>query len=295
MELVPIHPGLFLLPGANQGRYPFSHSILVDSDSVCLIDAGCGMSALEQVLEVATPDLIVISHAHPDHTSGCWMFEDVPLHVPVMSLRDVGDVDRMAERFAPPPLRAAYKAFIQGSMGFEGFAPSHTYDAGSTFDFGKARLVAIHAPGHTDDHMCFFDTATGILLATDVDLTLFGPWYGDPESDIEAFKKSIRSLMDLEPRVVVTSHGGIFRDDLQQRFERFLEVIHMRHGAIAELIRRERTLDELVAFSPIYRGAQPASRALVTMWEREMIRKHLDLLILEGRAHQTAQGFIARR
>ena len=295
MELVTIHPGLFLLPGASQGRYPFSHSILVDSDIVCLIDAGCGMGALEQVLEVATPDLIVLSHAHPDHASGCWMFEDVPLHVPVMSLQDVGDVDRMAERFAPPPLRPIYKAFIQGSMGFEGFQPSHTYDAGTAFDFGKARLVAVHAPGHTNDHMCFFDTATGILLATDVDLTAFGPFYGDPEADIQTFEQSIRSLMDLEPRIVVTSHGGVFREGIQERFDRFLAVIQIRHGAIAELIRTERSLDELVSLSPIYRGAAPAPADLVAMWEREMIHKHLDLLILEGRARQTERGFLARR
>ena len=66
MELVPIQPGMFLVPGANNGQYPFSHSVLIDSEVVCLIDAGCGLSVLEQVQEVVTPDLIVASHAHPD-------------------------------------------------------------------------------------------------------------------------------------------------------------------------------------------------------------------------------------
>jgi len=293
VELRAIHPGLFLLPGVNGGQYPFSNSVLVDSDTVCLIDAGCGMAALEEVLEVATPDLILISHAHPDHLSGCWMFEDVPIHVPVMSLDDVGDIDRMADRFATSEHRKSYKAFIQGSMGFEGFQPSHTYDAGTSFDFGQVRLVAVHTPGHTDDHMSFFDTATGILVAGDVDLTPFGPWYGDPESDIERFEDSIRSLMDLEPRIVVTGHGGIFKDRIQQRFQHYLDVIRMRHGAIAELIRTERSIEDLVAFSPIYRG-RPYAPDLVAMWEEAMITKHLELLILEGRAHKTAKGYVAR-
>ena len=81
VELLPILPGIFLLPGANGGSFPFSNSVLVDSDTVCLIDAGCGLAQLEAGLEIATPDLILITHAHPDHISGCWMFDDVPLHI----------------------------------------------------------------------------------------------------------------------------------------------------------------------------------------------------------------------
>ncbi|MDY0005048.1 MAG: MBL fold metallo-hydrolase [Polyangia bacterium] len=294
MELLPILPGIFLLPGANGGSFPFSNSVLVDSDTVCLIDAGCGLAQLEAGLEIATPDLILITHAHPDHISGCWMFDDVPLHVPAMSRADVGDLDRMARRFAPSHLQQPYKSYIQGSMGFEACSPTHTYEAGASFDFGQARLVAIHAPGHTEDHMCFFDTTSGLLISGDIDLTLFGPWYGDMESDIEELKKSVQSVMDLEPRVVVSGHGGVFRTDLQGRFQRYLDVISMRHGAIAELVRKERTLDELVSLSPIYRE-RPLAPELTAWWERQMIRKHLELLILEGRVQHTGKGYISRR
>lgn len=294
VELIPIHPGVFLLPGANGGAFPFSNSVLVDSDTVCLIDAGCGLSQLERGLEIATPDLILITHAHPDHIAGCWMFDEVPLHVPKMSAQDVGDLDRMARRFAPAALQNTYKAFIQGSMGFEACQATHTYEAGANFDFGQARLVAVHTPGHTDDHMSFFDTTTGVLIAGDVNLTSFGPWYGDVESDIEQLERSVRMLMDLEPRIVVTGHGGIFKGDLQRRFQDYLDVIRMRHGAIAELLRTERTLDSLVELSPIYRG-RPYAPDLVAWWERQMIRKHLDLLILEGRVQHTPTGYVTRR
>jgi glyoxylase-like metal-dependent hydrolase (beta-lactamase superfamily II) len=294
MELMPIHPGIFLVPGVNDGHFPFSHSVLIDSDVVCLIDAGCGLAVLEQVQEIATPDLILASHAHPDHISGCWMFEDVPIHAPIMSAASFGDLDAMAKRFAPPHLERTYKSFIQGSMGFESCPATDTYDAGKSFDFGQARLVAIHAPGHTDDHMCFFDTATGILIAGDIDLRTFGPWYGDRESDIGQMRDAVQNLMDLEPRLVVSSHEGVIRTDIQERFQRYLEVITMRHGAIAELVRRERSLDELVDLSPIYGGHSHAP-ALTRYWEGQMIEKHLDLLTLENRVQRTRRGYVAKR
>jgi len=293
MELQPIHPGMFLVPGANNGQFPFSHSVLIDSDVVCLIDAGCGLSGLEQVQEIATPDMILASHSHPDHISGCWMFDDVPIHAPIMSAASFGNMDAMAKRFAPPHLQRTYKSFIQGSMGFESCLASDTYDAGKSFDFGQARLVAIHTPGHTDDHMCFFDTATGILIAGDMDLRLFGPWYGDRESDIQQLQEGIRSLMDLEPRMVVSSREGVISTDLQERFGRYLEVVTMRHGAISELVRTERSIEELVDLSPIY-GGHDYAPALSRYWEGQMIEKHLDLLILDNRVQRTSRGYVAK-
>ena len=294
MEMVPIHPGMFLIPGANHGQFPFSHSVLIDSDIVALIDAGCGLASLEQVSEFATPDLILASHAHADHISGCWMFEDIQIHAPVMSSETFGDMHAMAERFAPPELEQTYKSFIQGSMGFENCPPTDTYDAGVAFDFGPTRLVAIHAPGHSEDHMCFFDTSTGILVAGDMDLLMWGPWYGDRESDIQQLEDSIRGLMDLEPRLVVSAHAGVIRSNIQERFQRYLEVITMRQGAIAELVKKERTLEELVELSPIYHGHAYAP-ALTRYWEAQMIEKHLELLILDNRVQATSRGYVAKK
>jgi glyoxylase-like metal-dependent hydrolase (beta-lactamase superfamily II) len=295
MELVPIHPGMFLIPAANEGRFPYAHAVLVDSGVVCLIDAGCGLHALEQVQDIASPDFIIASHSHPDHISGCWMFEDVPIHAPSLSGKTFGQLDRMAEQYAEPgPLAEAFKSYVQGSIGFESCLPTHRYDAGASFDLGQSRLVAIHAPGHSDDHMCFFDTASGILLSGDVDLTVFGPFYGHRESDITQLLDTLQTLMDLEPRVVVSSHQGVIKDDIQGRFQRYRDIITMRHGAIAELLRHERTLDELVALSPIYR-TRPIAPALTRYWETQMIQKHIDLLVLEGRVQKTSKGYVVRK
>jgi hypothetical protein len=92
--------------------------------------------------------------------------------------------------------------------------------------------------------------------------------------------------MDLEPRMIVSSHAGIIRDNIQQRLSRYEDVIDARSGAILELIRKQpRTLAEMVAHSPIYNGHRHAP-PLQRYWEGQMIQKHLDLLQADDRVRR---------
>ncbi|MCD6499116.1 MAG: MBL fold metallo-hydrolase [Deltaproteobacteria bacterium] len=291
MELVPIVPHLFLIPGAGRGRFPFSHCLLADSSPVTLIDAGCGVGILAELLEMANPEQVIVSHSHPDHCAGCSMLEDRPIVIPRLAADSFGRKDLLAERFVEPgPLATTWKSFVTGAMGFEDCSFSDLYDDGTTFRLGELHFVAISAPGHTKDHMALFESTTGVLISFDVDLTPFGPWYGHRESSIEAFRATIQTLMDLEPRTVVSSHMGIIRDHIQERFRRYLHVLDAREGAIVELVRAGRsTLDELVEFSPIY-GGHRDNAALTRYWEGQMIAKHLESLVADGRVIMGEDG-----
>lgn len=291
MELVPIVPHLFLVPGANEGRFPFSHCVLADTAPVTLLDVGCGLGILEELLTLASPEQVIVSHSHPDHCSGCHLLEGRPILVPEASADTFGDKDKLAARFFDDPdVGEVWKNFITGAMAFENCRHTGTYTDGAQFRLSEMTFVAIAAPGHSADHMALFEATHGVLLAFDVDLTPFGPWYGHPESDLEAFRRTIRALADLEPRVVVTSHGGIFRRDIQAHFDRYLRVLDARHGAILELVRTGcDTLEKLVQVSPIYRGHK-AHPVLTRYWEGQMIQKHLELLEREGRVRRLPDG-----
>jgi len=291
MELVSIVPHLFLVPGAGRGHFPFSHCLLADSSPVTLIDAGCGLGILAELLEVASPEQVIVSHAHPDHCAGCSMFEGRPIWIPRKAAATFGSRDRLADRFVEPgDVASAWKSFVTGAMGFEDCSFTDVYDDGTTFRLGELHFVAISAPGHTDDHMALFESTTGVLLSFDVDLTSFGPWYGHRESSIEAFRATIQTLMDLEPRIVVSSHKGIIRDHIQERFRRYLHVLDARQGAILELVRAGRnSIEDLVEFSPIY-GGHRDNPVLSKYWEGQMIVKHLDCLVAEGRLDRRDDG-----
>lgn len=291
MELRHIAANIFLVPGASAGRYPFSHSILADGSPGTLIDTGCGLGILSEVMEVCDVEQVIISHSHPHHTAGCHLLENRPIYIPETATDSFGNKDRLAERFVEPgSLEKTFKAYITGAMGYEDTPHTNTYHEGFVFDLVGMRFVGIHTPGHTWDHMCLFEATHGILFSFDMDLSWFGPWYGHRESDIFQYRSSMQKLMDLEPRLVVTSHEGIIKDNIQERFARYMETIDARHGAILELIRvQPRSLDNLTNASPIYRGWKHAP-PLQRYWESMMIQKHLDLLISEGRARRRAEG-----
>src|SRR4030042_5189200 len=92
--------GIYLIMGANKGRFPWSHSILAAGDGVVLFDTGCGPEAIQEVKDRFPIDLVINSHTHPDHFSGNHHFEGYELWVPEMFAAILADLDRMSLRLA---------------------------------------------------------------------------------------------------------------------------------------------------------------------------------------------------
>ncbi len=277
-SLIEVIPGLLLLPGEREGRFPFAHSLFVQSDVRALIDTGAGIERLRWLRDQVPPDMVIASHSHPDHTAGNWLFDGLPLYAPEQAADTFGRSGPLSRRFAHPgPLALGWRRFVRQSMNFRDAPSTHTFGNGTTFDFGQLKLVAIHTPGHVIDHMCLFEPIHGVLLAFDIDLTSFGPWYGHRESDIQQFKDSVRRVIALEPKVIVSSHKGIIRDEIPDRLARFLAVFDEREARIRELLAEGYTVPQLVDISPFYGGHRSAA-ALLRYWEEQMIRKHIKLM-----------------
>ena len=277
MDLIEIVPGLYLVAAENNGRFPFAHSFLVEGTSRALIDTGCGVSVIDALRRERKVDWVIASHSHPDHTALNWKFDGTPIYAPQYAANTFGNFELLSERFAGRELACEWCAFVGAAMNFKTALPTHTFADGQVFDFGKIKLTAIHTPGHTVDHMCLFEPTQGVLLSFDIDLTSFGPWYGHAESDIAAFEDSIRKVMTLDPHILVSSHKGIFTDDIPTRLQHYLDVIAGRDQILLDCLPRVQTLDDLIDLSPFYRG-YPYAPIVMRYWEGQMIRKHLDRL-----------------
>ncbi|MBA4393402.1 MAG: hypothetical protein C0407_07600 [Desulfobacca sp.] len=282
--LVPLSDHLFRIDGENKGRFPRAHAFYVKDDICALIDSGCGIAVLEAFKKKHPVDLVINSHCHPDHGAGNWVFDSQPLWVPDDGTDSHGQIIPLSQRLVEPgELAEKWKVFVREAMGYKERVPTNRYAEGHIFDFGRLRLTTVPTPGHTMDHTCFFDSDQGLLLSFDIDLTPYGPWYGNRESDLSAFRSSLQRIRELKPRIIASSHREVLSGTaIPEELDGFEAVFSTRSKTLLGLLSGQpRQVNELLAASPFY-GGYPYASDLLGYWEGQMIRKHLDELINQG-------------
>ncbi len=278
--------GVRFITGKNGGKFPFSNSLLV-ADKL-LIDAGCGIELVKEL--AGRVDAAVISHTHPDHAAGCWIFNE--LGKDVFSPEGFETtIESLALRFVGEKLSSVWIEFVTKAMGLKDFT-SQPYRGGEII-LKNPEVEAIHTPGHTADMHAFLIDGR-ILFGSDIDLTPFGPWYGHEESDLDALVESIHKLSELDAEIFISGHREpIFgRERIAESLERYAEKVEMRNETILRLLSEPKSLEELVKASPIY-IKKPFARELMDYWESRMIEKHLVLLRRKGLVREENGLFLA--
>lgn len=288
--------GIYLVHGHNRGRFPFSHSVLVDDERRVLFDTGCGEGAIEELKRLFDIDLVVNSHTHADHFSGNGSFSGVELLAPEPFWGMLADLESLSLRLAGGGEASRQWLFlVRDILGHRPVVPTCSYRDGDVIDCGRHEFRAVHTPGHTADHYCFWEAGSGILLSFDFDLTSFGPWYGHAESDLDALRVSLSELRGLGPRTVISSHRLPVTCDIDEEFGAFEAVIDRRAEEIIGLVGEEPvTCEELADLSPIY-GMRGSTFALYRYFESRMIEKHLDEGVRDGFLWKDPDGLYRKR
>ena len=281
---------IYLIPGGNNGRFPYSHSVLIIDRKTVLIDTGCGIETLQQLREEYDVDFVINSHTHIDHISGNWVFQDKPLFVPEEGFVFRGSLVNLSLRFVNEELAPLWRKFAREILKVQDCEPTDSYNEQTPFNLGEVTLTPIHTPGHTIDHYCFLEERDKILFSFDYDLTSF-PWYGHRESNLSEFRTSVKRLKALSPKIVVSSHKGIITEDIPARFDAFYKQLEKRNERILSLLEVGKTVAELVDYAPIY-GKFPYVESLLRYWEASMITQHLEELEREGRVRRSSDRYI---
>ena len=150
-------------------------------------------------------------------------------------------------------------------------------------------MRAIHLPGHTRGHCALLAEPAGVLFLGDIDLTGFGPYYGDAWSYLEDFERSLARVRELPARVWVSfHHAGVIteRAEFLAKLDRFAGRIAERERACSSSSPRRARSTDMVAHRFLYpphaqlpfidaaerRTITPASRSLRRPGPRRAMR-----------------------
>ena len=212
IRLLAPNPGVFTLDGTN--------TWIVGRDPSIVIDPGPDLAHhLEAVAREARPvAAVLVTHDHPDHAPGAAPLA-AEVGAPVLASRLDG-----AER-----LRAGQR--IRG---------------------GDVELTVVDTPGHTSDHVAFFEPLSGSLFTGDAVVGRGTSFLDPPDGDLARYLRSLQRMLDLDPRTIYPGHGPVVLRAREKLVE-YLSHRQEREGQIlAALSEGPRTIHELVA--AIYSG-----------------------------------------
>lgn len=279
-----------VLVGAETGRYPSGNTLLVRGASeAVVIDP-----SIDVVRRGGVPsaiDAVINSHSHEDHVPGNGFFKDARIHVHHEDLPGVKSIDGLMDIFGyEGELRSQFQRMVIEEFHFEPRPDAEGFSDGHVFDLGGVTVEAVHLPGHTRGHSGF-RVSEDVFFLSDIDLTGFGPYYGDVWSDLEDFEQSLLRVRDEEAAWYVTfHHKGIIegRERFVSMVDEFRSVIDRRHGAMLDFMAEPRSLEDLVEHRFIYRPH--VEKVFVDQVEARSSRLHLDRMLRRGEAAEVEPG-----
>jgi glyoxylase-like metal-dependent hydrolase (beta-lactamase superfamily II) len=271
--------------GEKNGKYPDANQVIVrGSDTQAAFDTPIVANHIGP--EFDRSDIVILGHVHEDHMAALHRLPKAPVHVHEADLvaaqsweglraaygSDESYVDEMLSRFQ----RDFHYAPRPDAIG---------YADGATWELGGSRVRAFHMPGHTAGHCVLLVEPEGVAFIGDIDLSSFGPYYGDASSSLGDFRRTLARVADIPAKVWVTSHHrGVYTDR-----EHFLRDLAAYTGT---LDKRDQRLLDLLRESPKTHAQLVECRLLYPpghqdLWvvdaETRSILSHLKEMLADGR------------
>jgi ribonuclease/clavin/mitogillin len=232
--------------------------LIASTGVAALIDAGVGqrehLRALEHALigHNASLQIVLVTHSHPDHISG----------VPAIAAAH------------PQSTFARYLRPDEGDA--HGVEWRRLFD-GENVNVGDTSLRVVYTPGHSPDHVAFWDEAAGVMYTGDLVIAGSSVMIDAARGgSLVEYLSSLRRILEFRPRQLFPAHGPRI-DDPSLVVHSYLEHRQQREDQIIAAIRAGHRTVEAIAES-IYDGLEPRLMAAA----RENVRAHLEKLAAEA-------------
>lgn len=273
-----------VLGGPRAGKYPHGSSLLVEGGREAVI-VDPSLAVVPRFAELPAVARVLNSHCHEDHVAGNFLFSAAPWHLHAADLPGIRSLDGLMAIYGyPEPFLGAFRKTVVEEFHYTPRPDAEAFADGDVFDLGGVTIRVIHTPGHTRGHCCFHVEPDDVLYLGDIDLSSFGPYYGDAWSDLEDFERSLAKVRAIEARWYATFHHiGVIegRAAFVERLDRFAAVIRSREERLLAFLAEPRTLDDIARHQFVYRPKDAVPWADPV--ERRSMSQHLARLLRQGR------------
>lgn len=236
----------------NPGPYtgPGTNTWIVDAGPVVVVidpgpDDDSHLAAIDRKLAGATVGVVLVTHSHPDH---------LPL----------------AERLA-----AAHRASVRRYP---------ELGDGDVVRAGTLNLTALHTPGHSADHLCFWIAEDGVVFTGDLVLGRGSSMVTYPEGNVAACLRSLERLAALKPKMLFPGHWDPVTDAMGKLEEYRSHRLEREAQVFAEVGRSRGTARDLTR--RVY-GSEVGEELIVAA---EMtMRAHLEKLVDDGKVRVSTE------
>jgi len=204
-EVYKVAPNTLAIYEPHQSEETIGYLIL-GKDKAILFDTGMGISDLRAVIQQLTklPVIVLNSHTHDDHVGDNWQFDTVySMDTDFSRTNSKGSsVDAQSEIEPGEICGDLPESFNHETYATKPWKIAKYIHDGEKLDLGGRIIEIISTPGHTPDAIALFDRANGLLFTGDT----YYPapiWLFRPETDLDAYAKSIQRLAALAPQVKI--------------------------------------------------------------------------------------------
>jgi glyoxylase-like metal-dependent hydrolase (beta-lactamase superfamily II) len=278
--------------GEKNGKYPDANQVIVrGSDTQAAFDTPIVANHIGPEFDAS--DLVILGHVHEDHMAALHRLPKAPVHVHEADLAAAQSWEGLRAAYGSDESYVAEMLMrFQRDFFYTPRPDAIGYKDGAVWELGGSRVRAFHMPGHTAGHCALLVEPERVAFIGDIDLTGFGPYYGDASSSLSDFRRTLARVADIPAKVWVTSHHrGVYTD--REKFLRdlaaYTRTLDAREQRLLDLLHESpKTLAQLVECRLLY---PPGHEDLwVVDAETRSISSHLDEMLADGRVRRDEGG-----
>ncbi|MDD2903325.1 MAG: MBL fold metallo-hydrolase [Syntrophales bacterium] len=286
------------IPGRKGGRYPYCHSLVIEGEETWVVDPAGDKDYLRHLARTRRVTAVFISHYHEDHQKYNYLFPEARFYVPAPEAEAFRSLEAAFTLMGldDPQARDYWGEIMVRDFNFRPLENLVPFEPGQRFRQGGITLEIVAAPGHTPGHSCFYFPGQEVLFLADVDLTPFGPWYGGQTSSLKDFEATLERLAGFQTRTYITAHEqGVYQaDEFQEALTAYRQSIAQRDDRLLKMLKTPKTVKQL-ADGHFFYGKPKDPPFIYHHIERQMLTKHLERLLGQGRVSHAGGAYLAEK